>query len=277
MRNLVLNKFSLSLILWILSFSPLQAEGVHPRLSFNSAIDLPVIAATGIAVGAFTLFEENLSPSQCRWCQPNGFDSSARNQLRWSNHNLANNLSHITGFVLTPAWALGTHAWLDWKHNDSKSFYEDALVISETTLIAGLVGQAIQFSVGRERPDTHYLGAHANQNARNTSFYSGHSTIAFALATSSGTVASLRGREEAPLIWAGGLVFAGFTSYLRVAADRHYLTDVLVGAAAGSAIGFAVPYFFHAPEKNEQASQNYFQWMILPSPNGVLASLDYKW
>lgn len=277
MHNLTLKKFSASLILWSLTSSILLAEEAHPRLYFNSTVDLPVIAAAGVAVGAFTIFEENLSPSQCRWCQPNGFDSSARNRLRWSRTNLANNLSHVTGFILTPAWTLGTHAWLDWQNNDGKSFYEDAVVISEATLLAGLVGQAIQFSVGRERPDTHYLGAHANQNARNTSFYSGHSTIAFALATSSGTVASLRQREEAPLIWVGSLALAGFTSYLRIAADRHYLTDVLVGAAAGSMIGFVVPYFFHSPEKNGQASQNHFQWMILPSHEGVLASIDYKW
>jgi len=52
----------------------------------------------------------------------------------------------------------------------------------------------------------------------------------------------------APLIWAVGLAAAAMVGYLRIAADQHYFTDVLVGAAAGSAIGFAVPYGFHRGE-----------------------------
>ena len=47
------------------------------------------------------------------------------------------------------------------------------------------------------------------------------------------------------VIWAVGLAGAATVGYLRIAADQHYFTDVLVGAAAGSAIGFAVPYGFH--------------------------------
>ncbi len=33
--------------------------------------------------------------------------------------------------------------------------------------------------------------------------------------------------------------------YFRMAADRHYLTDVLVGAAVGTAVGIGVPLAFH--------------------------------
>ena len=32
---------------------------------------------------------------------------------------------------------------------------------------------------------------------------------------------------------------------MRIAADRHYLTDVLVGAAVGTAVGLAVPHLMH--------------------------------
>ncbi len=62
---------------------------------------------------------------------------------------------------------------------------------------------------------------------------------------STGTVASMRRCRWAGVIWAVGLAGAATVGYLRIAADQHYLTDVLVGAAAGSAIGFAVPYGFH--------------------------------
>ena len=46
-------------------------------------------------------------------------------------------------------------------------------------------------------------------------------------------------------MWVAGLVFASAGAYLRVAADRHYATDVITGAVVGSAIGLAVPYFGH--------------------------------
>src|SRR4029077_11064630 len=45
-------------------------------------------------------------------------------------------------------------------------------------------------------------------------------------------------------IWIGGVGLAGSTGYLRVAADRHFLTDVLVGAAVGTAVGTLMPRLF---------------------------------
>ena len=57
----------------------------------------------------------------------------------------------------------------------------------------------------------------------------------------------MRGYTLAPLVWATSLPVALVTGYLRIAADRHYFTDVLVGAVLGSAIGFVVPFVFHRP------------------------------
>ena len=38
-------------------------------------------------------------------------------------------------------------------------------------------------------------------------------------------------------IWASTLSLATVTGYLRIAADKHYFTDVLVGAIIGSTVG----------------------------------------
>jgi membrane-associated phospholipid phosphatase len=65
------------------------------------------------------------------------------------------------------------------------------------------------------------------------------------MAVSSGTIASLRGYRGAPWVWGSGLLLASTIGYLRIAADKHYLSDVLVGASVGSLVGFAVPFFFH--------------------------------
>jgi membrane-associated phospholipid phosphatase len=39
-----------------------------------------------------------------------------------------------------------------------------------------------------------------------------------------------------------GFTAAATTSYLRMAADEHWLTDVLAGAAVGTAVGIGLPW-----------------------------------
>ncbi|HSP77464.1 MAG TPA: phosphatase PAP2 family protein, partial [Myxococcaceae bacterium] len=86
----------------------------------------------------------------------------------------------------------------------------------------------------------------------NVSFYSGHTSLAFSLVTAAGTVSELRGYRNRWLIWAVGLPAAAATGMLRMAADKHYLTDVLVGAAAGSLFGVGVPLLLHGREETQQ-------------------------
>jgi membrane-associated phospholipid phosphatase len=128
---------------------------------------------------------------------------------------------------------------------------EDALLIAEAGVVAADLTQLTKMLVGRERPFVHALApedktltAHPSDN--NLSFFSGHSAEAFALAAASGTVSTLRGYRWAPLTWSVGGVVATTTAYLRIAADKHWLTDVLVGAVVGAGTGFAIPLLFHS-------------------------------
>ncbi len=69
-----------------------------------------------------------------------------------------------------------------------------------------------------------------------------------ALSKASGTPrASLRGYRGAPYVWALGVPLALLSGYLRIAADRHYTSDVLLGAALGSLFGGLVPWLLHRP------------------------------
>jgi len=75
------------------------------------------------------------------------------------------------------------------------------------------------------------------------SFYSGHTSAAFALMVFLASVferlhpdSSARG-----WVWGGCLTAAATTGYLRYAAGRHYPTDILVGAAMGAFVGYLVP------------------------------------
>jgi membrane-associated phospholipid phosphatase len=125
----------------------------------------------------------------------------------------------------------------------------DVLLVAEATGLAMSLDQVVKFAVGRQRPFVRYRNFPEADRAPdpddNLSFYSGHTTFAFALAAAAGTVSDLRGYDGAPWVWGAGLGLAAATGYFRIAGDKHYLTDVLVGAATGLAVGIAVPRVFH--------------------------------
>jgi membrane-associated phospholipid phosphatase len=63
--------------------------------------------------------------------------------------------------------------------------------------------------------------------------------------SASAEVGVLRGCTRSRWMWAVGLPVATAAAYLSVAGDRHYLSDVMAGAALGWGVGFAVPYLAH--------------------------------
>jgi len=233
-----------------------------PQLPYSLPVDATI---TGAAIAAWIgteAFKGELAPSTCRWCDPPGFDSSVRDALRWQDTERANVISYVLPLAVEPLVVIGLNAYSARDQAPPRAGWVDALLISEATAIAMAMNQAVKFIVGRERPFVHELPeagkpntAHPSDN--NLSFYSGHATLAFAMAVSGGTVASMRGYRLAPWIWGAGLSLAAATAYLRIAADRHYASDVTVGAVIGSLTGFAVPYLFHNPKR---------QYTVAPAP-----------
>jgi len=113
------------------------------------------------------------------------------------------------------------------------------------------VNNAVKNLLDRPRPFVHYCepaspGELCTRDAQ-FSFYSGHTSTAFAAAVTSGQFARMHGYRNAKGIWISGLTLASVTGVLRMKADKHYLSDILVGAAAGSLAGWFLPKL-HAPE-----------------------------
>ena len=84
------------------------------------------------------------------------------------------------------------------------------------------------------------------------SFFSGHTTTAFASAVFLSTVYSdyNPNSEWKPYIWAGSLFIASVVGYLRYEAGMHFPTDILAGAIVGSAIGYAIPWMHRVGKEN---------------------------
>lgn len=202
------------------------------------------IAATGWAITWAGV--NRMAPAGCRWCSVNSFDDWGHRNLKWSNTSAAGRTSDLFAYVAAPMAAYGLDA-LAANHDGALSdFWVDALVITEAAALSQFATQLVKIAVGRQRPYAHY-GAGSQSPRDNISFYSGHTSLAFSLAVASGTVAQMRGYRLAPVIWGSGLAIAATASYLRLAADKHYLTDTIAGAVIGSAFGFGIPYLFHRP------------------------------
>jgi membrane-associated phospholipid phosphatase len=214
------------------------------------------VDVTVVAIGASggVLSEElkpEIAPSRCRWCAVDELDERVRDALRWRDAAAADTTSGITGFVLTPLAAGGLDALAAAHDGVARYTGEDILLIAEAGVIAADLTQLTKMLVARERPFVHALSPDrkpltAQPSDNNLSFFSGHTSVAFALATAAGTVTTMHGYRWAPAVWSVGLVAASTTGYLRIAADRHWLTDVLVGAVVGAAVGISVPLVFHS-------------------------------
>jgi membrane-associated phospholipid phosphatase len=232
-----------------LSAGEVQAQRTELRHDplIDGAVTLGVLSAY---VGSQAAMGE-IAPKACHWCESNGFDDAARKALRWENLRAADGLSNVGGFVLMPLVGVSSSLLGASQTGRFSDFGVDMLVITQAMSISMVLNQGVKLAFARQRPFVHANEDDPSRSPNpedNVSFYSGHTTFAFSLATATGTVASMRRYRHAPWIWGCGLAMASAVGYLRIAADKHYLTDVLVGAVAGSAGGIALPYFLHGPK-----------------------------
>jgi len=114
---------------------------------------------------------------------------------------------------------------------------DTALLAAESFLAANAIGTVVKYSVGRSRPygedGKSAFKPFAFKTVR-TSFPSGHTTSAFA-------VASVFAARYDPA-WVGIAAYgaASLTAFQRVYADKHWASDVFTGAVLGTVTGRAV-------------------------------------
>ncbi len=245
------------LALALLARAPNAAAADTGSLQYDTTIDLSVsLVATGLTVAAEAA-KPLLAPHECRVCERhadgsdavNAVDRTMRDALRWTDVDGADRASNVTGFALAPVASIGVCEGAAAADHRSREAPANALVVFEAVALSSVLDEFVKFVVARQRPFAHYRDPdyRGPRNAdENLSFYSGHTALDFSLAAASATVASMRGYRGAPLVWATGVPVAALTGYLRIAADKHYFTDVLAGAAFGALVGVLVPLLVHA-------------------------------
>ena len=104
----------------------------------------------------------------------------------------------------------------------------NAFYIGETMIVSAFVSSALKYSVKRTRPFITYPDLEPQTPAGSYSFPSGHTSAAFALATSA-TIAFPKWYVTVP-----AFAWAVAVGYSRMDLGVHYPTDVLAGAITGS-------------------------------------------
>jgi membrane-associated phospholipid phosphatase len=226
------------------------ARGATPPipLQYNLALDATITGALGASIILLAMYQPDLLPKECRWCTPPGIDVDTRNALVWKDHaRTADTISTVT-LVAIPVSAMTYLLLASNGRGDVNAGLVDSLLVTEAAAVALLLNQAVKLLVGRKRPHVFFqndLGYLESED--NLSFYGGHTSFAFSVTAATVTVAAMRGYAGVGIVAGVGFTLSAAVGYLRIAADQHFLTDILVGAAVGGLVGWAVPRIFHSP------------------------------
>ncbi len=140
--------------------------------------------------------------------------------------------------VYVGAALLGTHLWAC--HSQRGQTAALTLNSLQSVVIASGITLFLKGAFHRERPyEQRNLDPYQFQGPSfyrsNLSFPSGHTTVAFALASSVSSYADHRWYVAVP-----AYTLAGITGWSRIYQEKHWPSDVVLGALIGTAVGYTV-------------------------------------
>lgn len=215
-------------------------------------------AATAVlAAGSATIALAVPQPSPS-WSGGILIDDPVRDGLRASSRGTREGAATASDVLLYTTLALpvlGDAAISAWAvHGNRDTAFQMALIEAESLSLAFMLQVGTKRLAARERPimaecrkDPSYSPDCGSKF--DGSFYSGHTSTTF---TAAGLVCT--NHLNLPL-WGGGaadiaacvgaLTMSTTTGILRIVSDRHYTSDVMVGAGAGLVSGMLVPWLLH--------------------------------
>ncbi len=241
-----------------------SAEPSGPRLPMR---DITVAEAAFSAVLSASILTAAIVPTPAAMPQWRGgilFDDEARRGLRLgspADRRLAASISDglLIGAAALPLLDAVILGWL--VRGDPELMGRMLLIDLQALAFAQGLQALFKHATGRERPMARACREDAaaragdpscasepDGNIAPESFFSGHTSAAFtsaALVCLHHTELGLVGPEGDAARCATGLAIASTVGLLRVLADRHYVTDVLVGASVGILSGWLVPWLLH--------------------------------
>lgn len=159
-----------------------------------------------------------------------------KHQTPFANNAVVSDMSYIVAAATFSGFAL--HGVLA---NSNKSI-ETALTIAESVVFTAIVTQATKTLTGRSRPCQTSSATCWNGVGGGHSFFSGHTAIAFA--TAAVVAHNYRQKPWVPIV---AYSTASLLSMHRIYSQHHWTSDVVLGAAIGTASGI---FFARCHQKN---------------------------
>ena len=268
-----------------------QSAAVSPahRLQWNPAWPRfrPIgYALTGVSVlGALAVTFFVDYPDEPRWRGGILFDNAARRALRARSPGLRDAVriaSDVTLYTSVVQAGLIDGLLVPLLDRSPEVATQLTLMNAQAFALDILISTLLFKVVARERPliadcETDPGSDPLCSSGPYASFPSSHASTAF-------TAAGLVCVHHAHLpLYGGGwdvaacaeaLTLATATAAFRVVGDRHYMTDILAGAAIGFAIGYLYPWLLHyslnsTDEVSERSSGEPARFSVLPGPTGL--------
>lgn len=259
--------------------SPVRKLQWDPAWKRFDGLDTAITGAAGaLAFGALLL-----EPGATRGSEPPAVDASVRDSLRARTHagrSLAANLSDVSAALVVAYPVLGDALVNAAGLRDSPDVaVQLSAVYLQAAAIAGALNSVTKVAVGRQRPYGRECGAERDLHSdeceprhRYVSFYSSHASTTFTAASVScafGHYLPLWTKTGAPgdgSLWPCivGYSLAAGTGALRIVADQHYSSDVLVGALSGTLVGWIVPWLRFRESGAERSEWSRHELQLAP-------------
>ncbi|MEZ4453812.1 MAG: phosphatase PAP2 family protein, partial [Nannocystaceae bacterium] len=258
---------------------PALAPGsAEDPFEIDLAVDLPIVALTGSIFLGTELIKRNFPWEGCAACDPMRVGPIDRRVLdNWSPG--AATASDVLLYTAIGAPLVADLGDVLSHKTGLRGWGKDALVLVEVFAVTGAVTNTVKYAVGRPRPYSYGLdgsGRDPTEPDARLSFFSGHASITFAMASAYGSIFQARhprSKWRAP-VWVLGYGVATTTAVLRVAAGKHFWSDVLVGAIAGTSIGLLLPlaHRLHRPRRQRRGGGD-LSVGVAPTLGGSIAAL----
>ena len=222
----------------VFALSPRPIVGQEPAAPYRATwVDAVSVGTAGVLYVLPTVLALPNGAPSCAPCDP----ASLPGVDRWAFGPVSATAGAASNLLLVGV--AGSAALLSVRGLGGAQAGGNAAVLANSVAWTAATTEWLKVIVRRKRPVL-YTGdatAAAADKGNQESLPSGHASIAFAAAT---TYWVLARRERLPhrtrnaiLLYAG----AAGVAALRVAAGKHFPTDVLAGAALGTAVGWLVP------------------------------------